>query len=70
MANEPNEFAPRQHRALELSIMPRVFSKQLKTPYQHAHHEMVDNLLANSMAWSAARPNAFRIEADFVTCTQ
>ena len=50
--------------------MPRVFSKQLKTPYQHAHHEMVDNLLANSMAWSAARPNAFRIEADFVTCTQ
>ena len=31
---------------------------------------MVDNLLANSMAWSAARPYAFRVEADFVTCTQ
>jgi len=30
----------------------------------------MDNLLAHSMAWSAARPYAFRVEADFVTCTQ
>ncbi len=30
----------------------------------------MDNLLANSMVWSVARPYAFRVEADFVTCTQ
>ena len=35
-----------------------------------SYTSMVDNLLANSMAWSAARPYAFRVEADFVTCTQ
>ena len=31
---------------------------------------VMDNLLANSMVWSVARPYAFRVEADFVTCTQ
>ena len=29
-----------------------------------------DNLLAGSEEWSPARPNHFRVEADFVTCTQ
>ena len=31
---------------------------------------MVSNFLAGSQQWSAARPYFFRVEADFVTCTQ
>jgi hypothetical protein len=50
-------------------IFRNSYEKQTKKTVLRALAPM-DNLLANSMVWSVTRPYAFRVEADFVTCTQ